>query len=187
MIAKGLDYERVTLVGILNADAMLNRGDYRSSELTYDLLEQACGRSGRGRQKGRVILQAYDGDHYAIRCAARHDYLGFSARDAVSSSGAVSALRLSFCAGHASSQEEVAREDARAAAQLLAQGRYKLLGPIGLGRIRDEHRFRLILKGKDRREQAAMLGTGGQDTSGTETKVKGRDRCRSDDAGMKEG
>lgn len=159
MIAKGLDYERVTLVGILNADAMLNRGDYRSSELTYDLLEQACGRSGRGRQKGRVILQAYDGDHYAIRCAARHDYLGFFRQEMQFRHLAqyppyayLSALVMHH------RQEEVAREDARAAAQLLAQGRYKLLGPIGLGRIRDEHRFRLILKGKDRREQAAMLG-----------------------------
>ncbi|MCB7430415.1 primosomal protein N', partial [Erysipelatoclostridium ramosum] len=54
MIAKGLDFENVTLVGIINGDAMLNRSDYRSAELTYDLLEQAVGRSGRGSKDGEV-------------------------------------------------------------------------------------------------------------------------------------
>ena len=52
--------EKVTLVGIVNGDALLNRSDYRSAEMTYDLLEQASGRSGRGEYKGEVIIQAYD-------------------------------------------------------------------------------------------------------------------------------
>ena len=77
MIAKGLDFENVTLVGILNGDALLNRSDYRSAELCYDLLEQACGRSGRGEKQGEVIIQAYDTKHYAIQCAAHHDYKTF--------------------------------------------------------------------------------------------------------------
>lgn len=57
MIAKGLDFENVTLVGIINGDAMLNRSDYRSAELTYDLLEQAVGRSGRGAKAGRSLFR----------------------------------------------------------------------------------------------------------------------------------
>ena len=56
---------------------MLNRSDYRSAELTYDLLEQAVGRSGRGAKAGEVIIQAYDTTHYAIQCAAHHDYRAF--------------------------------------------------------------------------------------------------------------
>ncbi len=72
-----IDIEKVTLVGIVNGDALLNRSDYRSAEMTYDLLEQASGRSGRGEYKGEVIIQAYDPNHYAIQCAAHHDYLSF--------------------------------------------------------------------------------------------------------------
>ncbi|OCN03775.1 hypothetical protein A4S06_04195 [Erysipelotrichaceae bacterium MTC7] len=74
MIAKGLDIPNVTLVGIVNADASLQREDFRSVELTFDLLVQASGRSGRGDKVGEVILQAYQTDHYAITCAKNQDY-----------------------------------------------------------------------------------------------------------------
>lgn len=158
MIAKGLDYARVTLVGILNADAMLNRGDYRCSELTYDLLEQACGRSGRGERSGRVILQAYDCAHYAVRCAAAHDYEGFFRREMQFRHLAQYPpyAYLSAVVLHHRNAQTV-REDALAARETLSGGAFKVLGPIELGRLRDECRWRLILKGKDRHEQAAAL------------------------------
>ncbi len=77
MIAKGLDFEDVTLVGVVNGDASLNIPDYRSSERTYDLLNQVAGRSGRSEKKGKVIIQGFNINHYAIEKASTHDYIGF--------------------------------------------------------------------------------------------------------------
>ena len=77
MIAKGLDFEDVTFVGVLNADLSLNVPDFRASERTFQLLCQVSGRSGRGQKQGYVIIQTYNPDHYAITCAAKHDYVSF--------------------------------------------------------------------------------------------------------------
>ena len=77
MIAKGLDFPNVTLVGVINADTSLNIPDFRSSETTFDLLCQVAGRSGRGDKIGKVLIQTFNPDHYAIRYAKNHDYLGF--------------------------------------------------------------------------------------------------------------
>jgi len=77
MIAKGLDLPLVTLVGIINADSGLNLPDFRAGERTFQLLCQVMGRAGRGARGGRVIIQTYSPQHYAIRAAARHDYAAF--------------------------------------------------------------------------------------------------------------
>ena len=77
MIAKGLDFQDVTLVGVINADNSLNIPDYRSAEVTFDILEQVAGRSGRGLKEGRVIIQTYNPSHYAITYASKNDYVGF--------------------------------------------------------------------------------------------------------------
>ena len=77
MIVKGHDFENVTLVGILAADLSLNTGSYRAAERTFALLAQACGRAGRGKKAGKVILQTYQPDHYSIQCAAAQDYKAF--------------------------------------------------------------------------------------------------------------
>ena len=77
MVAKGLDFPRVTLVGVIAADAALNLPDYRSSEKTFQLITQVAGRAGRSHLPGQVILQTYQPSHYAIQYAARHDYTGF--------------------------------------------------------------------------------------------------------------
>ena len=74
MIAKGLDYPDVTLVGILNADAGLMHQDYNSAKMTFDLLMQASGRSGRADSIGQVIIQAFNTEHYAIKAVISHDY-----------------------------------------------------------------------------------------------------------------
>lgn len=77
MIAKGLDFANVTLVGVINADTSLMIPNFRSSEYTFDLLSQVSGRSGRGEKKGTVIIQTFNQDHYAIKLAKTHDYMDF--------------------------------------------------------------------------------------------------------------
>ena len=77
MIAKGLDFPNVTMVGIVAADAMLKLPDYRSAERTFQLLTQVAGRAGRADTPGEVFLQTYDPEHYAIETASRQDYRAF--------------------------------------------------------------------------------------------------------------
>ena len=77
MVAKGLDLPRVTLVGVVTADASLNRPDFRAAERTFQLLTQVAGRAGRGESPGTVILQTYNPGHYSLACAAGHDYHRF--------------------------------------------------------------------------------------------------------------
>lgn len=77
MIAKGLDFKGVTLVGVINADTSLNLPNFRSSEFTFQLLSQVAGRSGRGEREGKVLIQTYNPEHYAITFAKDHDYLSF--------------------------------------------------------------------------------------------------------------
>ncbi len=77
MIAKGLDFETVTLVGVINADTALNLPDFRAGEKTFQLLTQVAGRTGRGRFEGEVLIQTYNPDHYVMQLAQQHDYDSF--------------------------------------------------------------------------------------------------------------
>jgi primosomal protein N' (replication factor Y) len=77
MVAKGLDIPSVTLVGVVSADTSLNLPDFRSGERTFQLLSQVAGRAGRGPSGGRVIIQTFSPENYAIRAAAKHDYASF--------------------------------------------------------------------------------------------------------------
>jgi primosomal protein N' (replication factor Y) len=77
MIAKGHDIHGVTLVGVVGADVALGLPDFRAAERTFQLLTQVAGRAGRGRTPGKVVLQTYFQDHYAVQYAARHDFIGF--------------------------------------------------------------------------------------------------------------
>ena len=79
MIAKGLDFPNVTLVGVVNADVALHIPDFRSAERTFQLLSQVAGRAGRGPAGGRVLVQTFTPDHPCILHAATHDYAGFVA------------------------------------------------------------------------------------------------------------
>lgn len=150
MIAKGLDFDNVTLVGIVNGDAMLNRSDYRSSEFTYDLLEQASGRSGRGAKDGEVIIQAYDIHHYAVQCAAHHDYISFF-KNEMQYRHLANYPPYTYLASivFAHKKEEVVLAAIDKAMQVLQKkSGFKVLGPASLNKIKDETRMRILLKGK---------------------------------------
>ena len=81
MIAKGLDFPNLALVGVVAADMTLNLPDYRSVERTFQLITQVAGRAGRAQVPGRVVVQTYDPDHYGIRLAAAQDYRAFFTRE----------------------------------------------------------------------------------------------------------
>ena len=77
MIAKGLDFPNVTLVGVIDADVGINLPDFRASERCFQLLSQVAGRAGRGPKGGEVLIQTRSPSHHAVRCAVTHDYYAF--------------------------------------------------------------------------------------------------------------
>ena len=77
MVSKGLDFDNVTLVGVISADTMLHVNDYRSAERTFDILEQVCGRAGRGSKRGRAVIQTYSPENEAVALVKEHDYKSF--------------------------------------------------------------------------------------------------------------
>lgn len=154
MIAKGLDFPKVTLVGVVNADVSLNVPDFRAGERTFNLITQVAGRSGR-QEKGEVIVQTYAPEHYALFYAAKHDYENFYKKEIQ----VRKELRLPPFTHIAkitirSKNEKLTEETAsKIAAELKAVIKdMELLGPAPapVARIRGFYRWNVLLKAKDR-------------------------------------
>lgn len=151
MVAKGLDFPNVTLVGVLSADLALNFPDIRSSERTFQLLTQVAGRSGRGEKEGQVIIQSYDPTHFAISAAQNHDYLGFYRREIgfrrQLGYPPFRTLTRILCSGPKSEAEDGVRH---IYAYLLRQGfpAGDMFGPVPapIGRIQGRFRWQILLK-----------------------------------------
>ena len=149
MIAKGLDFAGVTLVGILNGDEGLARTDFRSCEVTFDLLMQASGRSGRANKQGEVVIQVYDESHYAVTCAAKQDYVSFFKNEMkFRHIGNYPPYSYFISLTVYSLSEEKAEETALWLKNAL-HGNFKVIGVVKLLKIKDQYRSRILLKGKD--------------------------------------
>jgi primosomal protein N' (replication factor Y) len=151
MVAKGLDFPTVTLVGVVAADLDLHVADYRAAERTFGLLTQVCGRSGRARA-GEAIVQTYSPEHFAIRFAAKHDYDGF-AREELEDRRALRwppFSRVVLIGAIGRSRRAVEEAIARWADALRADRRFDVLGPAPypIARVNDEWRYRLAVRTK---------------------------------------
>lgn len=149
MIAKGLDFANVTLVGIINADDGLKRSDYRSVETTFELLVQASGRSGRANE-GLVIMQVFDKDHYVIQNAINHDFVNFFYHEMQYRHLANYPPYSYLIAIYAYSYNDERAHNTIDLISTNLNDEFKVLGPTKLLKIKDEFRYRLIIKGKNK-------------------------------------
>jgi primosomal protein N' (replication factor Y) len=158
MLAKGLDMPAVTLVGVVNADVGLHLPDFRAGERTFQLLTQVAGRAGRGERDGRVIIQTYQPDHYAIDAASRYDYEGLAAAELESRRIAgyppfARLVRMTFTHPNA----RYAREEAMRMQKALSLRRAEfgsddeVIGPAPayVPRVRGRWRWQLTIRGRD--------------------------------------
>ncbi|MBI5124095.1 MAG: primosomal protein N' [Candidatus Omnitrophica bacterium] len=160
MIAKGLDFPEVTLVGVVSADVTLNIPDFRSSERTFNLLTQVGGRAGRGDAGGEVIVQTYAPSHYSILSASKHDYEKFYEEEIKSRKELlyppfVNLVKITVRARN----DELTLKAAQGLAEAVRNEdkELKVAGPAPapIARMRGYFRYNILLKGKDR---AAMCG-----------------------------
>jgi primosomal protein N' (replication factor Y) len=156
MIAKGHDFPRVTLVGVISADVGLGLADFRAAERTFQLLTQVAGRAGRGDVAGEAVIQTLYPDHYSIRHACRQDYRAFF-EDEIRYRRAMRyppVVALVNALVRAPTFRQAFEEASEIASGLREAGddRYRVVGPAPapLGRLRGEYRVQLFLKGSHR-------------------------------------
>jgi len=156
MVAKGHDFQRVTLVGVVAADMALGRPDFRAAEKTFQLLTQVAGRAGRGELSGEVLVETYYPEHYAIQFAARQDYASFYEQEA-------HFRRMLHYPPFTALASVIVRDKkvehairwSRSLAQCFApyeERGVKILGPAAapLARLRNDYRFQFVLKSPNR-------------------------------------
>jgi primosomal protein N' (replication factor Y) len=154
MIAKGLDFPNVTLVGVVNADTILHQPDFRASERTFQLISQVSGRTGRGPRGGRVLVQTSAPDEPAIVLASKHDYATFvkqewGHRQALLAPPCRQFTRIIVRGEDAEAVREEARRIARLCTESAASHKFdvRLLGPAPapVSRIKGQYRFHVLL------------------------------------------
>jgi len=158
MIAKGLDFPNVTLVGVISADTILNLPDFRASERTFQLISQVAGRTGRGAKGGRVVVQSFNPRHYSITYAAAHDYDGFAKKELeyrkqLNYPPFGKLARIVF----RSRKEDKAREKSSVVAEKLKEitktngGNLEILGPspAPVTKINDMFRWHLLIRSQN--------------------------------------
>ncbi len=167
MIAKGLDFPQVTLVGIISADTCLHLPDFRSAERTFQLMTQVAGRAGRGQVPGQVIIQTFNPDHYSIRAASQQDYHAFYSREiAEREELEYPPFRCIVRVLIQGSREKAVIEVAGALGDALGARAggcgMTVLGPAPalIARLRGLHRWSLLLKGRDTRELRVSMKAG---------------------------
>lgn len=157
MIAKGLDFKNVTLVGIISADLSLNVGDFRSQENTFELLTQVAGRSGRGNKKGKVIIQTYKPENFVIRAVKNGDYINYYKnelieRNAFSYPPFKNILTIKVIDSNRISTIDISREFTKKLRDRLKSfENVEILGPnpCKISRINNKHRYNIIVKASD--------------------------------------
>ncbi len=159
ILAKGLDLPRVTLVGVVLADAGLNLDDFRAAERTFQLLTQVAGRAGRSPLGGRVVLQTFQPDHYAIQAASRHDYAGFyqyemEQRRKMGYPPFARLVRMEYRHSNAKAAETAAHEMAQRVADWIAESSYpatEIIGPVPCFFAKEggQYRWQIVLRGMD--------------------------------------
>jgi len=166
MIAKGLNFENVTLVGVLLIDKSLYAGDYLGYEKTFSLITQVVGRSGRGAKKGRAYLQTFSPDHYVLELAARQDYKGFYEQESQVREALIFPPYCDLCMiAFSSAEENTVNEAAAIFRDMLKEQTMKygktmpviILGPTAGGRINGSYRAKIILKCRNNRLFRDML------------------------------
>jgi primosomal protein N' (replication factor Y) len=157
MLAKGHDFPNVTLVGVVSVDAGLSLPDFRSAERTFQLITQVAGRAGRGRRAGRVLIQTYHPNHYALRHACAQDYAGFYAEEIRyrKSLGYPPFVALASLLAHGEDFTHVmntATEIRQALDEANTDRACRILGPAPapLARLKGEHRIQLLVKSRSR-------------------------------------
>ncbi|QXM05860.1 primosomal protein N' [Crassaminicella indica] len=157
MVAKGLDFPNVTLVGVIAADVSLNLPDFRAAEKTFQLITQVAGRAGRGNGLGRVIVQTYEPEHFSITSAQKHDYISFYNQEIMIRKEFMyppysKLINILFTGKNESDLIKVANNFANSLKEKLLQYNIKevVFGPhpAPLSKIKEKYRWQIIIKSK---------------------------------------
>lgn len=165
MVAKGLDFKNVTLVGVIAADLSLNLPDFRAAERTFQLITQVSGRAGRGEKKGRVVVQTYNPDHYSIKCSVSNDYTKFYKEEiSIREDMNYPPFSKIMCVNMSSKNENLLIKNIQNVGDVLKNllhnyDKIEMLGPCpcAIAKINEHYRWQIILKGEIHYEEANKI------------------------------